>query len=442
MKNRILTTLLGLLIGIPACSQTWTLQNAGSGGGGQTAMHVYDANSVWACTNSGTGGSFTRTSNGGTSWTPGIFNIGNNTKLYSIANITGTNATTAWVMSPNGSTSPTNASTHGEVWKTTNGGSLWTKQLTLPSTGIAVHFFDANNGLAIGSQASVYDIYTTQNGGDSWSQISAANVSSPMTGIFGYQQYYVVDGVMFLCFYNINNGITDYKIYKSTDKGIHWTPLSGSFQGGQSHNFQMAWSDANKGIVFSQTIPSGTPTDLKIYRTDDGGSIWSEVSLSGLSATTRIDDIAYVPGKNIIVAASADNLLKGSWVSANNGTSWNALDSDVYHWNVRCFGNNCYSAGWTSAAQFTAMFKITFRELSTQETKLSSTGIYPNPTKGEIHIKTDKKMKSSTVLDASGRIILTTDSSKLDISSFPEGIYIVNTEFEDGTSFSGKVIRE
>ncbi|MDR6921028.1 MULTISPECIES: T9SS type A sorting domain-containing protein [Chryseobacterium] len=442
MKNRIFTTLLGLIIGIPAFSQTWTLQNAGSGGAGQTSMHVYDANSVWACANSGTGGVFTRTSNGGTSWTPGIFNIGNNTRLYNILNISGVNETTAWVMSPNGSTSPTSTSTLGEVWKTTNGGSSWTKQFTLPSSGIAVHFFDANNGLAIGSRASVYDIFTTQNGGDSWSQIPAANVSNPMTETFGYQKYYVIDNVIFICFYNVVGGVWDYKVYKSTDKGLHWSALPTSFEGGQSHGFLMAWSDVNKGIVFSQTYSSGTPTDLKIYGTDDGGASWSVVPSSGIPVTTRIDDIAYVPGKNILVAGSGDNITKGSWKSMNNGTSWEAIDPGVYHWNVRCAGNNCYSAGWTSAAQFAAMYKISFRELSTQETKLNWGGIYPNPTKGELYIKTDKKIKSSTVLDASGRIVLMADSSKLDLSSFPKGVYVVNIEFGDGTFSSEKIIKE
>lgn len=443
MKNRIFTTLVGLMIGIPAFSQTWTLQNAGAGGGGQTSMHVYDVNGVWACAISGTGGVFTKTSNGGSSWTPGVFNIGNNTRLYNISNVSGVNETTAWVMSPNGSTSPTSTSTLGEVWKTTNGGSSWIKQFTLPSTGIAVHFFDVNNGMAIGSRTSAYDIYITQNGGDSWSQIPVDNISGPMTGIFGYHKYYVINGVMFLCFYNINNGITDYKIYKSTDKGVHWSPLSGTFQGGQFHDFIMAWSDVNKGIVFSQTgQASGAQIDLKMYKTEDGGATWSVVPFSGIPVTNRIYDIAYVPGKNTLIATSADNIMKGSWISMDNGTTWTALDTDVYHWNVRCYGNSCYSAGWTSAAQFAAMYKITFRELSTQETELNSNGIYPNPTKGELYIKTDKKIRSSTVLDASGRVVSTADSSRLDISSLPKGVYIVNIEFGDGTTASEKVIKE
>ncbi|KPE50011.1 T9SS type A sorting domain-containing protein [Chryseobacterium indologenes] len=444
MKNKIFTTLLGLIIGIPTFSQTWILQNAGSGGAGQTSMHVYDVNSVWACANTATGGVFTKTSNGGTSWTPGVFNIGNNAKLYSIASISGVSATTAWVMSPNGSTGPTSTSTLGEVWKTTNGGTNWIKQFTLPSIGIAVHFFDANNGWVIGSQASTYDMYTTQNGGDSWSQVPLGNISGPMTGIFGYHQYYVVNGVMFLCFYNINNGITDYKIYKSTDKGVHWSPVSGSFQGGQFNDFLMAWSDANKGVVFLQTgQASGAQTDLKIYRTDNGGVTWSEVPFSGLSVVNRIYDIAYVPGKNTLIATSPNDLARGSWISTDNGTNWTAIDPGVSHWNVNCFGNSCYSAGWTSAAQFAAMYKMTFRELGTQEIKLNWGGIYPNPTKGELYIKTDKKIKSSTVLDGSGRIVLMADSSdKLDLSSFPKGVYVVNIEFGDGTSSSEKVIKE
>ena len=45
--------------------------------------------------------------------------------------------------------------------------------------------------------------------------------------------------------------------------------------------------------------------------------------------------------------------------------------------------------------------------LSTDEVLKSQTTIFPNPTKGEINIKTDKKIKSSTVFDLSGKGFVT-----------------------------------
>lgn len=83
--------------------------------------------------------------------------------------------------------------------------------------------------------------------------------------------------------------------------------------------------------------------------------------------------------------------------------------------------------------------------LATNETSKANaktTNIYPNPTKGEINIKTDKKIKSSAVLDFSGKSVLKSTSDKVDISSLPKGTYLVQVEFADGTTTTEKVIKE
>jgi hypothetical protein len=80
--------------------------------------------------------------------------------------------------------------------------------------------------------------------------------------------------------------------------------------------------------------------------------------------------------------------------------------------------------------------------LATSEVSKSKTSIYPNPTKGEINIKTDKKIKSSTVLDLSGKVLLQTSSEKVNISSFTKGTYLLKVEFADGTSKTEKIIKD
>jgi hypothetical protein len=82
--------------------------------------------------------------------------------------------------------------------------------------------------------------------------------------------------------------------------------------------------------------------------------------------------------------------------------------------------------------------------LATNEvsSKAKTTNIYPNPTKGEINIKTDKKIKSSTVLDLSGKSVLKSTSDKIDISSLSKGAYLLQVEFADGTATTEKLIKE
>jgi len=80
--------------------------------------------------------------------------------------------------------------------------------------------------------------------------------------------------------------------------------------------------------------------------------------------------------------------------------------------------------------------------LSTDEVSKSKTDIYPNPTKGEINIKTDKKIKSSTVFDLSGKALLQSNSEKVNISSYAKGTYLLKVEFADGSTKTEKVIKD
>jgi len=80
--------------------------------------------------------------------------------------------------------------------------------------------------------------------------------------------------------------------------------------------------------------------------------------------------------------------------------------------------------------------------LATDEVSKSQTSIYPNPTKGEINIKTDKKIKSSTVFDLSGKVLLQSNSEKVNISSFTKGTYLLKVEFADGSTKTEKVIKD
>lgn len=72
----------------------------------------------------------------------------------------------------------------------------------------------------------------------------------------------------------------------------------------------------------------------------------------------------------------------------------------------------------------------------------ASTSIYPNPTKGEVNIKTDKKIKATSVVDMSGKTLSRVESGNTDISSLPKGIYLMKVEFTDGTSTTEKIIKQ
>ncbi len=175
-----------------------------------------------------------------------------------------------------------------------------------------------------------------------------------------------------------------------------------------------------------------------------------------------------VVGWSYMIDSNAGNLV--AQVSTNGGTLWTTLwdedteagftddgdgdeDSDLYNTVAVQRSLSAYigQANVRIRFQYTGAdadavaiddVQVLAATLSTNEVSKSKTNIYPNPTKGEINIKTDKKIKSSTVYDLSGKVLLQNNSEKINISSFAKGTYLLKVEFADGSTKTEKVIKD
>lgn len=444
--KKVLFSCIALIIANSAFSQFWSTQFTGFGteSRGISGIHAKDSNIAWAYAFDGAAGAdiqeFTMTANGGQTWTPGYIELGD--PSLNIQNIVGVDANTAWVMASR------EADGSGGVFKTTDGGESWEFQIggTTPdeSWNNWVHFFDTNSGVFMSDPVGGYfELYTTSDGGSNWTRVPSANIPAPLASEYGYTGGYTYVGNT--VFFYTNKG----RILKSTDKGLTWSVIlpTGFVTdfGTTTNSGLMAFSDANKGIVFKKTANSaGTPTALSVYRTTNGGANWEAVTLSGITAATNITGISYVPGTSTIVASAVTQAAPGSYMSTDNGSTWTKLDA-VQHTSVKCIEDFCYSGGYSSSTTQSGMFKSTQSLAVNEASNSRSIKVYPNPVADYFKIDT-KGFEINEVkillIDASGKLVKSFNSQdSYDVSGLAKGVYML-TITDGKKSETTKIIRK
>ena len=296
MKKLLLFTALFISAVFVANAQ-WLEQATGfsTASRGLRNISIVDANTVWAIAYDGssTGANvqeFTKTTDGGTTWTPGTIDVGN-TGL-GIAMINAVSATTAYVVAY------VNAAGQEQgIFITTDGGATWTRQTTADyqsatSFTNVVYFWDANNGFCMGDpidkdtstvEKLEYELYTTTDGGANWVAVDTADIPDPLNGEYGYTGQYTVNGDNI--WYTTNKG----RIYHSADKGYTWSVAQSPISdfGSNSSSGQIAFVNANYGLLVDN--------NNNYWKSDDAGATWTSFTPNGPHYST---DIAAIPGSN------------------------------------------------------------------------------------------------------------------------------------------------
>lgn len=432
--KKILLSVFPLTIFANVYSQaSWAQQNSAftSTSTGISTMAIADNNNAWGLGYDGSATAanfqtFTRTTNGGTTWTAGSINVGNSS--YLVSDLTAVSATTAWVTA-----TPTAGGNGGGVWKTTNSGTTWTKQTTASFSSAAsfantIHFWDDNNGVAMGDPTgTLFEIYTTANGGTNWTKLTAASVAAATAGEYGYVHLKEVAGD------NVWFGTSTGRIFKSANKGATWTVVSTPLSdfGGTAASGKIALKDANTAWILSSL---GT-----VYSTTNGGTTWTTLP----TTLSQVSDITYVPGTTSTLIAVGNGT--GSSISNNGGTSWSTIENSNSIVSIAALNaSTIFGGGFNTSTTTGGVYKLTgslaVNNIANQ--KSTQMNIFPNPTKGEVNIKTDKKIKSTSVIDLSGKVISRGNSEKVNLSSVAKGTYLLQVEFTDGSSKTEKIIKD
>jgi photosystem II stability/assembly factor-like uncharacterized protein len=298
---------------------------------GISYIYCVNENIVWATAYNGLAPrdpcqDYTKTTDGGNNWIP---NTVPSADGLSFAMIFALDANTAWA--------PMYAASGGTqgIYYTSNGGSTWTRQSSADfnSAGAfpdCVHFWDANIGWCLGDPVGgYYEIYTTTDGGTTWTRVPSSDIPAPLAGEFGVVGYYCVLGDTI--WFGTNMG----RIYKSTDRGFHWTVAQTTL----SAYIKPAFNNANHGLA----IDLNADGVAMLSETNDGGATWADLTFSG---PCHDYDLNYMPGTdNVFVSTGANSGDEGASYSIDGGhswTSWSEMDT------IQCLQNGftTNAIGW------------------------------------------------------------------------------------------------
>lgn len=448
MKQKLLLT--AMLVASWTMHSQWAIQNTGftAASRGLDEIHIVDANTVWA---KGYDGSitntnvqiFTKTTNGGTTWTPGTINVGS--AALEITNLMPISTTVAWA----GAVHPNNGL--GGVWKTTNGGTSWTKQNTAAySTAGAsffnvVHFFDENNGVTQGDPvAGEFEVYTTNNGGTSWTAVPAASLPDPESGEYGYNGGNVAAGNSF--WFVTSKG----KLYRTTDMGATWTKLdtpitdfSATAVGGQ-----LFFSDNNNGILLARSTSGSGSTAVNtytLYKTSNGGTSWD----AGASYIAPYTNLAYIKGSTVLVGNGTDGDNYFSGYSTNNGTTWTQIDSGVQRVSIAFLnGTTGWASGFTTGSGTTeGIYKYTGAALGIEDFASGKTfKAYPNPANDQLNLS-GASINEVAIYDLLGKQVLnqkfsSQDQVSLNVSGLGTGMYVLTATNDSGAKETIKFAKQ
>ena len=261
---------------------------------------------------------FTRTTDGGQTWTSGSISNLPDDYLIGLAPVSASLAYASTLY-----TLDEGETFNGRILKTTDGGITWTQQTTADGTGIFfddIWFFNANEGLVYGDQRDGYfTIYTTADGGNHWVRVPEANMPTDDPEENGYIFSGSAAGDTF---WTVS---THGRVWKTSDKGLHWIANATDITEIDFSNIKMR--DAMNGLW-------GVVDEL--YRTTDGGITWNEVTPSGTFFT---NDLSYVPGTASTWVSTGGDVNSeygalhgiGSSYSLDDGNTWITIDTGVDH---------------------------------------------------------------------------------------------------------------
>jgi len=373
---------------------------------------------------------FTKTTNGGTTWWPGTITFTNSTN-YGVSNIFAMSDMICYAcLFPI-------SGTGGKIVKTTNGGISWTEQTTADFTGSwadFVHFFNTNDGVSVGDptiSGGDFVIYTTSNGGSTWTQVAGGNIPNCSGTEAGVANFY--DAVGNTIWFGTSTG----RIFKSTDKGLNWSVTQTNIGNDMAYP---VFKDANTGFMVQHSSP------FTIKKTTDGGLTWTAVNPAGYFI--KRPSLDFIPGTSSTWVDVSSGPAKGSSYSINDCVSFLNIDTgSVQYTCVKFYDiNTGWAGGFNTNAFDGGIYKwnpamiVGVNEQTSAENP-ETVNVYPNPANDYINVEISGIIQEKVIVNVynrTGEKVLSAESFpmfsnilKLNMSDKIEGLYFLTVDTEN-----------
>ncbi len=386
---------------------------------------------------------FTKTADGGDTWSAGTIPMG--VEPYA-SNICPISSTTAWA-------SGLDVDLVSYVLRTDDGGATWKRQLEDGFVGATsyvdfVHFWDDKNGVAMGDPAPsatepdpFYEIYTTTDGGLTWSRVPSASIPPPIADEYGASANYQVRGdyVWFLTI-DVVTGAGK-RLFRSKDRGQTWEVLSVA----DNRINLFSFADTLHGLGARRI----SPTQAQLIFTADGGDTWTDLALfaSSQSATSYV----LIPKSNYIMVTRRANNVTGPFrttLSKDLGKTWMELSTGTgEHAAALKFDSPTlgYGGEWQPTGHATRMYKYAGSPLTGLLSGIvldARVTVGPNPTVDQVNVEIEVAEPAEFLLllhDAQGRLMerrtvgkTAVGNTRFDLSHLPAGLYTLTVSSEKG----------
>ncbi|GAB3490701.1 oxidoreductase [Spirosoma knui] len=330
MKRVLYSLALCLVFGLPGVAQ-WRSQVVNTDANFR-AVSVASADVVWI---GGTQGTFVRTADGGQTWQTGTVP---DAQTCDFRDVQAVDAQTAYLMSAG----PAEKG-QARIYKTQNGGQTWALVYQTQQPGVffnGMDFWDKQHGIVFSDPIDgKWFILTTADGGQTWQPVSTATLPLMQPGEAAFAASgtsLVVEGKQNV--WIASGGGTTGRVFRSTDRGKSWSVTSTPLPAGEATGlFGLQFFGKKIGVAVGGNYKQEQQTGPNAAITRDGGQTWQ--LLTPTDPPGLKEAVALLPGDRLLTVGPS-----GTSLSADQGQTWQKLDTDGYH-SVGCAKGTCYAVG-------------------------------------------------------------------------------------------------